>query len=106
MTALAQFLWAFLGSTLAVLVALDRHFLRRTELPRRFRSPAYVVARLLLAVAAGLLAIAFDPAAPLQAVYLGVTAPWLVRRMIRRASSFRTNLHPLRDRSSTSPRRR
>jgi len=86
MSILEQFLWAVLGSILPQLVVLDRHFLRRPELPRRFRSRTYLLIRSALAVASGLLAVAFDPTAPLQAIYIGVTAPLLVQGMLDRAS--------------------
>jgi len=74
-----QFLWAFLGSIATLLVVADRHFANGPSLPKRFRSPGFLVNRLLLAVVAGVLSIALDPAAPIQAVYFGITAPLLVR---------------------------
>ena len=78
MATLYQFLWGFAGSIAVFLVVTDESFSRSAALPRRYRIKGYLLNRFGIAVAAGLIAIAFDALSPIQAMYLGATTPLLI----------------------------
>ena len=55
------------------------------DLPSRYKKPAYIVVRLLLALAGGTLAVVFDSPTALAAFYLGASAPIVLDKLAQGA---------------------
>lgn len=85
---LEQFLWGFLGSLAVEVVQI--HFLLGSsrKLPLRYGKPGYWVARLLLALTAGSLAVAYDIKTPVLALHVGAATPLIVQALARQIGSF------------------
>lgn len=85
---LEQFLWGFLGSLAVEVVQI--HFLLGSsrKLPLRYGKPGYWVARLLLALTAGSLAVAYDIKTPVLALHVGAVTPLIVQALARQIGSF------------------
>lgn len=83
-----QFLWGFLGSLAVEIVQI--HFLLGTsrKLPLRYSKPSYWIARLLLALTAGSLAVAYDIKTPVLALHVGAATPLIVRTLAQHLGNF------------------
>lgn len=78
---LQQFLWGFFGSLAVEIVQI--HFLLggSRKLPVRYTRPSYWIARLLLALTAGSLAVAYDIKTPVLALHVGAATPLIVQAL-------------------------
>lgn len=85
---LEQFLWGFLGSLAVEIVQI--HFLLGSsrKLPLRYSNPNYWVARLLLALTAGSLAVAYDIKTPVLALHVGAATPLIIQALARQVGTF------------------
>lgn len=83
MLIIEQFLWGFLGSLAVEIVRI--HFLlgASRKLPLRYSNPGYWIARLLLALTAGSLAVAYDIKTPVLALHVGAATPLIVQALAR-----------------------
>jgi hypothetical protein len=99
---LQQFLWGFVGSVAVEVVKI--HFVLGTSrrLPLRYRKPRYWIARLLLAVTAGGLAVAYDIKSPVLALHVGAATPLIVQALSKNAG----NLLASQGEGFMAPRRR
>ena len=77
-----QLVWAIAGSVSALVVThgqyLRQH--KRSRLPKYLTSTTFLVNRFVLALVGGVLSIAFKTTEPLQAFYIGLSAPILIER--------------------------
>jgi hypothetical protein len=78
-----QFLWGFLGSLTVEIVKIHGYLSASGKLPLRYGSPMFWVARLLLATAAGGLAVAYDIKTPVLALHVGAATPLIVRALAK-----------------------
>ena len=78
-----QFLWGFLGSLTVEIVRIHGYLSASGKLPLRYRRPMFWVARLLLAVTAGSLAVAYDIKTPVLALHVGAATPLIVRALAK-----------------------
>lgn len=74
------FVWGFVGSLAVAIVNVILAYDQR-QLPRRYIKVSYWFLRFLLAVIAGLVALAFDVEKPIHAFSIGVAAPLIIRRL-------------------------
>lgn len=76
-----QFLWGFVGSLAVEIVKI--HFVLGTSrrVPLRYSRPLYWIARLLLALTAGGLAVAYDIETPVLALHVGAATPLIVQAL-------------------------
>ena len=81
MTILQQFLWGFVGSLAVEIVKL--HFVLGTSrrVPLRYSRPIYWIARVLLALTAGGLAVAYAIETPVLALHVGAATPLIVQAL-------------------------
>jgi hypothetical protein len=84
MEPITQFLWGVAGSLTAEIPCLDRASRSGRSLPKRFRQASYWLVRLLVAVVAGLLAVATSAPTPLFAMSLGAATPLLLEQWQKR----------------------
>ncbi len=79
-----QFLWAIAGSLSALAVTHGKYMRqhKRPRLPKYLTSTSFLVNRFVLALIGGLLSIALKTTEPLQASYIGLSAPILIERAI------------------------
>jgi hypothetical protein len=77
MTPLATFLWGFAGSLAVEVVALNG-YADRSRLPKRYKTVSFWIARVLLAVVAGGLAVAYGIQTPILAANVGISAPLII----------------------------
>lgn len=87
MSPLHQFVWGLTGSVAILVVAVNRSLSRRARLPLHYRLPSYWANRGALMLVAGLVAVAFDVSTPLQAMWVGATAPLVVEAWMHRSHS-------------------
>lgn len=85
---LQQFLWGFMGSVAVEIVQI--HFLLGVsrKLPLRYSKPIYWIARLLLALTAGSLAVAYDIKTPVLALHVGAATPLIVQALAQHRGRF------------------
>jgi hypothetical protein len=85
---LQQFLWGFMGSLAVEIVKI--HYLLGTsrKLPLRYTRPIYWIARLLLALTAGGLAVAYDIKTPVLALHVGAATPLIVQALGQHFGNF------------------
>lgn len=80
---LLVFLTGFFASAIVELSALLRDMAAGNwELPKRYRSVAFIVARVLFAFVAGALVVILGAPTPLIALYMGASAPVLIDRLM------------------------
>jgi hypothetical protein len=85
---LQQFLWGFVGSLSVEIVKIHCLFGASLKLPHRYSKPIYWIARLLLAVTAGSLAVAYDIKAPVLALHVGAATPLIVQALAQNLGNF------------------
>lgn len=78
---LQQFLWGFMGSAAVEIVQIYFLLGASRKLPLRYSKPTYWIARLLLALTAGGLAVAYDIKTPVLAIHVGAATPLIVRAL-------------------------
>jgi hypothetical protein len=78
---LQQFLWGFLGSLAVEVVQIHCLLDTSRKLPLRYSKPIYWIARLLLALTAGGLAVAYDIKTPVLALHVGAATPLIVQAL-------------------------
>lgn len=78
-----QFLWGFLGSLTAEVVRIHGYLSTSGRLPLRYRRPLFWGARLLLALTAGGLAVAYDIETPVLALHVGAATPLIVQALAK-----------------------
>jgi hypothetical protein len=78
---LQQFLWGFLGSLAVEIVQIHCLLDTSRKLPLRYSRPIYWIARLLLALTAGGLAVAYDIETPVLALHVGAATPLIVQAL-------------------------
>ncbi len=84
MSPTTTFVWGFGGSIAVELALLLRVFYsRRIHLPQRYRHPLFYVIRLLIACAAGFLAVAYEIQKPILAVNIGAATPVILETLAR-----------------------
>ena len=88
MWALQQFLWGFLGSLAVEIVQIHCLLGASRRLPSRYSKPIYWIARLLLALTAGGLAVAYDIKTPVLALHVGAATPLIVQALAQNLGSF------------------
>jgi len=76
-----QFLWGFLGSLAVEIVQIHCLLDTSRRLPLRYTRPIYWLARLLLALTAGGLAVAYDIETPVLALHVGAATPLIVQAL-------------------------
>lgn len=81
MTILQQFLWGFVGSLAVEIVKIHFVLGASRRLPLRYSKPMFWIARLLLAVTAGGLAVAYDIKTPVLALHVGAATPLIVQAL-------------------------
>ena len=83
MIVIEQFLWGFLGSLTVEIVKIHGYLSASGNLPLRYGRPRFWVARLLLAMTAGGLAVAYDIKTPVLALHVGAATPLIVRALAK-----------------------
>ena len=78
---LQQFLWGFVGSLAVEVVKIHLVLGTSRRLPLRYTRPGFWIARLLLAVTAGGLAVAYDIKTPVLALHVGAATPLIVQAL-------------------------
>lgn len=73
-----QFFWGFTGSLATETPSLSRALRAGRALPKRFRRVSYWLARLAIAVVAGLVTVAAQVQSPLLAMHVGAATPLLL----------------------------
>lgn len=126
MLILQQFLWGFVGSLAVEIVQIHCLLDTSRKLPLRYRKPIYWIARLLLAVTAGGLAVAYDIKTPVLALHVGAATPLIVQALaqnlgnllaahgveitrepeLQKGTPTRRRKTRLRDRNGTTPARK
>ena len=81
MLVLQQFLWGFMGSLSVEIVQIHGLLGTSRKLPRRYNRPVYWIARVLLAMTAGGLAVAYDIKTPVLALHVGAATPLIVQAL-------------------------
>lgn len=81
MTVLQQFLWGFVGSLSVEIVKIHLLLGASRRLPLRYLKPVFWIARLLLALTAGGLAVAYDIETPVLALHVGAATPLIVQAL-------------------------
>lgn len=79
-----QFLWGLFGSIAAEIVPLVKASRSDDPLPEPFHKISHWLARSLVAIAGGLMAVAAQAQHPLLAVHIGVTAPLVLSQWQRK----------------------
>ena len=123
MLILQQFLWGFVGSLAVEIVQIHCLLDTSRKLPLRYTKPIYWIARLLLAVTAGGLAVAYDIKTPVLALHVGAATPLIVQALAQNIGNLlavhgkdllgkaelqkgtRRRTPRLRDRNGTTPAR-
>jgi hypothetical protein len=85
---LQQFLWGFLGSLAVEIVQIHVLLGTSRKLPVRYSKPSYWIARLLLALTAGSLAVAYDIKTPVLALHVGAATPLIVQALAQHLGNF------------------
>jgi hypothetical protein len=85
---LQQFLWGFFGSLAVEIVQVHTLLGTSRKLPVRYSNPSYWIARLLLALTAGSLAVAYDIKTPVLALHVGAATPLIVQALARHFGNF------------------
>jgi hypothetical protein len=94
---LAIFLWGAGGSVAVEIVTLWGYYEQGAgQLPARYRQVGFWIVRLLLAIMAGGLALAYEIQKPLLAVNVGASTPLLIRALAQ-------GLRPKTDLKSAAP---
>lgn len=76
----------FLGSAVVEIGACARAAANSNgDIPARYKKPAYLLVRVLLALAGGTLAVVFDATTALTAFYLGASAPIVLDKLAQGA---------------------
>ncbi len=88
MSSLQQFLWGFVGSLSVEIVQIHSLFDTSQKLPHRYSKPIYWIARLLLALTAGSLAVAYDIKTPVLALHVGAATPLIVQALAQNLGNF------------------
>jgi hypothetical protein len=78
-TLIELFCWGFLGSAAVEVLLLHGYYKKGPELPKRYRSRGFWLTRILLAILAGGLAIAYAAQTPILAFHLGAATPLIVQ---------------------------
>jgi hypothetical protein len=78
---LQQFLWGFVGSLAVEIVKIHCYLGASRRLPLRYSKPTFWIARLLLAMTAGGLAVAYDIKTPVLALHVGAATPLIVQAL-------------------------
>jgi hypothetical protein len=78
------FLFGFLGSAMAEGFVMVRFYERSGRLPPRYGKPGFCLTRIGLALAAGMLALAYQPGTHILAVHIGASAPLIVGSLMER----------------------
>jgi len=86
-TFLQQFLWGFIGSVAVEIVKIHFVLGASRRLPLRYSKPSYWIARLLLALTAGGLAVAYDIKTPVLALHVGAATPLIVQALAQNLGS-------------------
>ena len=81
MTILQQFLWGFVGSLAVEIVKIHFVLGASRRVPLRYTNPVYWIARLLLALTAGGLAVAYGIETPVLALHVGAATPLIVQAL-------------------------
>lgn len=81
MPVLQQFLWGFVGSLAVEIVKIHLLLEASRRLPLRYLKPVFWIARLLLALTAGGLAVAYDIETPVLALHVGAATPLIVQAL-------------------------
>jgi hypothetical protein len=76
-----QFLWGCVGSLAVEIVKIHWLYGMARRLPVRYRSPVFWVARSLLALTGGSLAVAYRIETPVLALHLGAATPLIVQAL-------------------------
>jgi hypothetical protein len=79
MTTSLRFVCGFCGSMAVELVLLNQCFQDEADLPRRYKTASFWVVRILLAVLAGGLALAYNIDNPVLALNVGAATPLIIR---------------------------
>jgi len=87
MSPLEVFAWGFGGSIAVEIVTLFNALHQRPQLPARYHSLAFWVVRLLVAVVAGGLALAYEIQTPILAINVGAATPLIIQALARGAQS-------------------
>jgi hypothetical protein len=77
------FLWGFLGSVIVDIAAMEQERRLCGTIPERYSDWRYVLVRLLLALAAGAIAVVQEAHKPLAALQIGASAPLIIRGLAR-----------------------
>lgn len=99
---LQQFLWGFVGSLAVEIVKIHFVLGESRRLPLRYSKPGFWIARLLLAVTAGGLAVAYDIKTPVLALHVGAATPLIVQALAQNLG----NLLASQNEDLVEPRRR
>lgn len=98
MSILQQFLWGFLGSLAVEIVQIHCLLDASRKLPLRYTRPIYWIARLLLALTAGGLAVAYDIKTPVLALHVGAATPLIVQALAQNLGNLLAPNLPSEDR--------
>jgi hypothetical protein len=88
------FLWGSLGSFAIEIVSIVQTYQKLGRAPARYRSFWFWAARTALVGIAGGLSVAFNPASPMVAIYIGVAAPLILERLASTPLNDGTSLPP------------
>lgn len=69
------------GSSIIEAIVILRYYQRLGRLPLYYRKVGFWVVRIVIALAAGILAVLYDPENPLLAVHIGASTPLIVSTM-------------------------
>lgn len=82
MTPVTTFLWGAAGSVAAEIVSFASHYDEGgLELPARYRRVGFYIARVLLAIIGGGLAVGYGVTQPILAGHIGLATPLIVRAL-------------------------
>ncbi len=81
MRTVVAFLWGALGSFAIEIVSVVQTYQKLGRVPSRYHKFWFWTARTALVGIAGGLAVAFSPASPIAAIYIGVAAPLILERL-------------------------
>jgi len=94
---LAIFLWGAGGSVAVEIVTLWGYYEQDKNIPARYRQIGFWIVRVLLAIMAGGLALAYDIQKPLLAANIGAATPLIIR-------AFAEGLRPKIDLNASAPK--
>jgi hypothetical protein len=85
MSHVEQFMWGFFGSVAVEVVTLVQYYTGSySQLPQRYREVAFYLIRIVLAIVAGGLVIAYNIEQTILAINIGAATPLIIKKFSER----------------------